>query len=62
MQFNQGGNMSTGDGILTAMMMYLVWQGFLVWLSFDKAVRRPAATEARLERLERALKYLEIDL
>lgn len=54
--------MSTGDGIVTAMMMYLVWQGFLVWLSVDRASKRPAATEARLERLERALKYLEIGL
>ena len=54
--------MSTGDGIATAMMMYLVWQMFLVWLTAERAVKRPAATEARLERLERALKYLEIDL
>ena len=48
--------MTTGDGIVTAMFLYLVWQAFLVWLSIDRPFRRPAAIEARMERLEKFIK------
>jgi hypothetical protein len=46
--------MSTGNGIVVAMIMYVCWQGFLVWRA-DNQVRRPAALEARVERLEKLL-------
>jgi len=54
--------MTTGEGIVLAMMMYLCWQGFMVWLVAERAVRRPAVTEARLSRIEKLLREWGVDL
>ena len=47
--------MTTGDGIVTAMVLYLFWQGFLVWLTTERSVKKPATLEVRIERVERTL-------
>lgn len=52
--------MSTGTGIAIAMMMYLVAQAvfFLIGRLDQKAARRPAATEARIERIEKYMREI----
>jgi len=51
----EGKIMTTGDGIVTAMVLYLFWQGFLVWLTTERSVKKPATLEVRIERVERTL-------
>lgn len=54
--------MTTGDGILSAMFIYIIWQAFLIWLATERATdNRPARTEARLSRLEDLMKTMGID-